>query len=81
MKLKEFLLHMLMFGNEKRTHKAHKEKGQVFLSTHNIDPKLFGQKERLHLSIPVGPGISRIAVSGGGVGIGGTQKTPPSCQG
>lgn len=47
---------------------------KVFFSTQNIDPGLFGQKEGLHLSIPTGLGIARIATSGRGVGAGGIHK-------
>lgn len=52
MKFKEFLFHVLMLGSERRTQKDHKEEREVFFSTQNIDPGLFGQKEGLHLSIP-----------------------------
>lgn len=62
---------MLTSGSEKRTQKVHKD--FFFLHT-NIDPGLFGQKEELHLSIPMGPGISRIATSERGVGVGGIHK-------
>ena len=74
MKFKEFLFHVLTFGSEKRTQKAHKEEREVFFSTQNIDPGLFGQKEGLLLSIPTGPGISRVATSRRGVGVGGIHK-------
>lgn len=47
---------------------------KVFFSTQNIDPGLFGQKEGLHLSIPTGVGIARIATSGRGVGAGGIHQ-------
>lgn len=66
---------MLMFGSEKRTRKAQKEEREFFSPTRNIDPGLFGQKEGLHLSIPMGPAISRIATSGRGVRLGRIHKT------
>lgn len=66
---------MLMFGSEKRTRKAHKEEREFFFSpTQNFDLGLCGQKEGLHLSIPMGPNIYRIATSGRGVGVGRIHK-------
>jgi len=65
---------MYMFGSEKRTQKAPKEECEVFSSHKTLIQDFFGQKEGLHLSIPRGFDISRIATSGRGVGVGRIHK-------
>lgn len=69
MKFRELLFHMLTFGSERRAQKAHKEE-YAFFPPEDIDPGPSGEKEGLHLSIPMEPGTSRAAPRGRGAGGG-----------